>query len=82
MIHCARENTHSCRSDHVTFGEFCILVDEQQEYQGSGKDFCQPASMLLSNTLTHGTLGRRKLKGIVGGLSTLFTFFIYVIGFP
>lgn len=36
MVHCAVEYGSPCDADFVTFGEFCVLVDELQHHYEIG----------------------------------------------
>ncbi|XP_025112006.1 uncharacterized protein LOC112574880 isoform X2 [Pomacea canaliculata] len=62
MVHCAVEYGSPCMADHVTFGEFCVLVDELRHHYETCFTQPLPQSVLPSKVQAHGTEGRRKRK--------------------
>lgn len=64
MVHCAVEYGSPCEADHVTFGEFCILVDELQHHYEMCACTCTslPQAILPSKASFHGSMGRRKRR--------------------
>ncbi|GFO00601.1 ralbp1-associated eps domain-containing protein [Plakobranchus ocellatus] len=61
MVHCAVEYGSPCDADHVTFGEFCVLVDELQHHYDSGTPEDLPKSIIRNKSAT-GSAGRRSRK--------------------
>jgi hypothetical protein len=65
MVHCAVEFGSPCDADHITFGEFCILVDEMRHKYQSSVSVETPQAIIPSKAHSHGTMGRRKRRGRV-----------------
>nr|KAG5690921.1 hypothetical protein BaRGS_003412 [Batillaria attramentaria] len=63
MVHCAVEYGSPCEADHVTFGEFCVLVDELRHHYESCTTAGLPHAILPSKAKYHGLTGRRKRRG-------------------
>lgn len=63
MVHCAVEYGSPCEVDHVTFGEFCVLVDELRHKYETDSTASLPCAILPSKALGAGSSGRRKRKG-------------------
>ncbi|ESP04906.1 hypothetical protein LOTGIDRAFT_229984 [Lottia gigantea] len=61
MVHCAVEYGSPCCDDNITFGEFCVLVDELQHHYNKSLPFTCPQSS-LKKKWEHGTDTRRKRK--------------------
>ncbi|KAK7475447.1 hypothetical protein BaRGS_00033328 [Batillaria attramentaria] len=62
MVHCAVEYGSPCEADHVTFGEFCVLVDELRHHYESCTTAGLPHAILPSKAKYHGLTGRRKRR--------------------
>lgn len=62
MVHCAVEYGSPCEADHVTFGEFCVLVDELQHHYETCTNTCVPHALQPSKAKFHGSMGRRKRR--------------------
>ncbi|KAK7094467.1 uncharacterized protein [Littorina saxatilis] len=62
MVHCAVEYGSPCQAGHVTFGEFCVLVDELLHKYNVPYLPPLPRAILPSKTSGQGTVGRRKRK--------------------
>ncbi|XP_012938395.1 uncharacterized protein LOC101846735 [Aplysia californica] len=60
MVHCAVEYGSPCDADHVTFGEFCVLVDELQHHYEMGVHSDLPKSIIRRKN--PGTSARRARK--------------------
>ena len=72
MVHCAVEYGSPCVADHVTFGEFCVLVDELQCYYQPETPSLVPKSVIHSKTsLSAARRGRKeslaKFQVFLGG---------------
>lgn len=63
MVHCAVEYGSPCEVDHVTFGEFCVLVDELRHKYETDSIAALPCAILPSKARGVGSSGRRKRKG-------------------
>ncbi|KAK3769130.1 hypothetical protein RRG08_067107 [Elysia crispata] len=61
MVHCAVEYGSPCDADHVTFGEFCVLVDELQYHYETGTPCALPKS-IIRNKSASGSAARRSRK--------------------
>ncbi|BFZ19962.1 hypothetical protein BsWGS_23001 [Bradybaena similaris] len=60
MVHCAVEYGSPCDADHVTFGEFSVLVDELQHYYAIGASPALPKSVIKNKSA--GFVARRARK--------------------
>ncbi|XP_046570432.1 uncharacterized protein LOC124278705 [Haliotis rubra] len=60
MVHCAVEYGSPCVPDHITFGEFCVLVDELQYHYERGIALPQPRSMLKNKPDAYEIRRKRK----------------------
>uniref|UniRef100_A0A0B7AYK2 EF-hand domain-containing protein n=2 Tax=Arion vulgaris TaxID=1028688 RepID=A0A0B7AYK2_9EUPU len=60
MVHCAGECGRKCDSDHVTFGEFAVLVDELQHHYEIESPLGLPKSMIRNKSA--GFIARRNRK--------------------
>ena len=63
MVHCAVEYGSPCEADHVTFGEFCVLVDELRHKYKTCDVAPVPRAHLVSKNHGRGNQGRRKRRG-------------------
>ncbi|GFS15995.1 RalBP1-associated Eps domain-containing protein [Elysia marginata] len=61
MVHCAVEYGSPCDADHVTFGEFCVLVDELQHHYDAATPCALPKS-IIRNKSASGSAARRSRK--------------------
>ncbi|KAH9495693.1 hypothetical protein Btru_016066 [Bulinus truncatus] len=50
MVHCAVEYGSPCDADFVTFGEFCVLVDELQHHYEIGAPVTLPKSVIRNKS--------------------------------
>ncbi|XP_059150943.1 uncharacterized protein LOC131937480 isoform X2 [Physella acuta] len=50
MVHCAVEYGSPCDADFVTFGEFCVLVDELQHHYEIGAPVTLPKSLIRNKS--------------------------------
>uniref|UniRef100_A0A2C9LCP8 EF-hand domain-containing protein n=1 Tax=Biomphalaria glabrata TaxID=6526 RepID=A0A2C9LCP8_BIOGL len=62
MVHCAVEYGSPCDADFVTFGEFCVSVDELQHHYEIGAPVTLPKSVIRNKS--GGVSVRRARKGM------------------
>jgi hypothetical protein len=63
LVHCACESSGRTPVDHITFGEFCILITELQEHYRKCPSAPQPRSQLKDKLLLEERRRRRRLSG-------------------
>ncbi|XP_053402451.1 uncharacterized protein LOC123548397 isoform X2 [Mercenaria mercenaria] len=65
MLMCAIEYGSPCKPDHITFGEFCVLVAELQSYYNINPKAPVPHSLI--KVRSESNLPRRKRRVFLGG---------------
>ncbi|KAL3872381.1 hypothetical protein ACJMK2_040311 [Sinanodonta woodiana] len=65
MVQCAVEYGSPCKPDHITFGEFCVLISELQNYYLLSPVSPRPRSHFKERIETFG--GKKKRRVFLGG---------------